>query len=137
MVRIGIAAYGCLDLDKGFNQTGLKPVLSLKADKISTRHLQEGERVGYNATYEAKEEMVVSNYDIGYADGFPRSLSNNYLCADGDALLGRVSMDNSSYLSQKDELLIFDDARAIAKRAGTISYEILTSLSPYLQRKII
>jgi len=137
MVRIGIAAYGCLQLDRGFEETGLKPVLSLTAEKISTRLLKEGERVGYNATYEAKEDMRVSNYDIGYADGFPRVLSNTYLTPDGDELLGRVSMDNSSYKSEKERLLIFDDANEVASCAGTIGYEILTSLAPSLKRNII
>jgi len=137
MVRIGIAAYGCLQLDRGFEETGLKPVLSLTAEKISTRLLKEGERIGYNATYEAKEDMVVSNYDIGYADGFPRLLSNTYMTPDGNELLGRVSMDNSSYSSEKERLLVFDDANEIASYAGTIAYEILTSLSPVLKRHII
>ena len=137
MVRIGIAAYGCLQLDRGFEETGLKPVLSLTAEKISTRLLKEGEKVGYNATYEAKEDMAVSNYDIGYADGFPRLLSNTYLSPDGDELLGRVSMDNSSYNSEKERLLVFDDANEIASCAGTIGYEILTSLSPTIKRHII
>jgi len=137
MVRIGIAAYGCLDLDRGFEETGLQPVLSLWAEKISTRHLEAGERIGYNASYEAEEAMNVSTYDIGYADGFPRLLSNNYFTPDADELLGRVSMDNSSYKSEKQELLLFDDANEIAIAAGTIGYEILTSLSPRIKRIIV
>jgi len=137
MVRVGIAAYGCLQMDRGFEETGLKPVLSLFADKTSSRILKKGERVGYNATFEATEEMLVSNYDIGYADGLSRFLSNNYRTPDGEELLGRVSMDNSSYNSHKQSLLIFDDASEIASFCETISYEVLTSLSPRLQRRII
>ncbi|HIC44771.1 MAG TPA: alanine racemase [Sulfurimonas sp.] len=136
MVRIGIAAYGCLSLDKGLQKTGLEPVLSLFAQKISTRRLKLGHRVGYNATYEAKEEMDVSCFDIGYADGFPRLLSNNYTSPEGFELLGRVSMDNSSYKSDQEELLIFDDARELASKTETIGYEILTSLSPFIRRII-
>ena len=137
MVRVGIAAYGCLALDKGFDETGLKPVLSLLSQKLSTRRLKAGERVGYNATYEAQEEQTVSNYDIGYADGFPRLLSSTYVSPEGFELLGRVSMDNSSYAGNEDELLIFNDANVIASKADTIGYEILTSLSPSLKRIII
>jgi len=137
MVRIGIAAYGCLDRDRGFSPLGLKPVLSLHAQKVSTRQLKAGEKVGYNATYEASKDMKVSNYDIGYADGFPRVLSNTYLTPDGDELLGRVSMDNSSFSCEKERLLIFDDANEIASCAGTIGYEILTSLAPSIKRNII
>jgi len=137
MVRVGIAAYGCLKRDRGFMPLDLRPVLSLYAHKLSTRCLKEGERIGYNATFEAKKDMQVSNYDIGYADGFPRLLSNNYMTPDGSELLGRVSMDNSSYTSEKEKLLIFDDANEVASCLGTIGYEILTSLAPSLKRIII
>jgi len=137
MVRIGIAAYGCLQMDRGFKETGLKPVLSLSAQKISSRVLKKGERVGYNATFEAKNDMVVSNYDVGYADGFSRLLSNVYQTPEGDKLIGRVSMDNSSYISEKETLVIFDDANAIAACCDTIGYEVLTSLSPTLPRRIV
>jgi len=137
MVRVGIAAYGCLCLDKGFEKTGLKPVLSLIAQKISTRLLKAGERIGYNASYEAGSDMIVSNYDIGYADGFSRLLSNSYTSPDGFELLGRVSMDNSSYACEDDEILIFNDASTLAVKVNTIGYEILTSLPSNIKRKII
>ncbi len=137
MVRVGIAAYGCLQMDRGFDETGLQPVLSLVAEKISSRHLKKGQRVGYNASFEADEDMVVTNYDIGYADGLSRLLSNNYQTPDGDELLGRVSMDNSSYRSDKERLLVFDDANEIAAFCQTIGYEVLTSLSPSIERRIV
>ena len=137
MVRVGIAAYGCLQMDKGFEETGLKPVLSLFADKISTRQLHKGQKLGYNATYEADVDIQVSNYDIGYADGLMRSLSNNFRTPDGYELLGRVSMDNSSYATKVEKLLIFDDANEIAAFANTIGYEVLVSLNPSLKREII
>ena len=53
MVRVGIALYGCLQMDVSLPQPLLKPVLSLWGDKISTRLLKKGERVGYNGIYEA------------------------------------------------------------------------------------
>jgi len=137
MVRVGISAYGCLAMDRGFDETGLQPVLSLYAQRISTRTLGKGERLGYNATFEAQEEMEVSNYDIGYADGLKRSLSNAYQTPDGYELLGRVSMDNSSYNTAEDKILIFDDANEMAAHVGTIAYEVLTSLSAYLKRVVI
>jgi len=137
MVRVGIAAYGCLQMDRGFEETGLKPVLSLVAQKLSSRLLKKGERLGYNATFEAIEDTEVTNYDIGYADGLSRLLSNTYLTPDGEELLGRVSMDNSSFKSSKEKLLIFDDANEIAASCETIGYEVLTSLSPGIERRIV
>ncbi len=137
MVRVGIAAYGCLAMDEGLKAGGFKPVLSLWAEKISSRELKKGEKIGYNATFEAHKDMHVTNYDVGYADGLLRSLSNNYRTPGGHALLGRVSMDNSSYNCSEEKLLVFDDANAIASFAGTIGYEILVRLSPEIERKII
>lgn len=137
MVRVGIAAYGCLQMDGGFEVAGLEPVLSLWAERISGRELKKGERIGYNATFEAQEDMRVSNYDVGYADGLLRSLSNNYTTPKGHTLLGRVSMDNSSYDCSEEKILIFDDANAIALSAGTIGYEMLVRLSSSIERRII
>jgi alanine racemase len=136
MVRVGIAAYGCLELPQSQAAQTLQPVLSLYAKKISSRHLREGECVGYGASYKANETCVVGNYDIGYGDGFLRACSNNYVTPAGIKLLGRISMDNSSFLSVDEELLIFSDATEIAKSAKTISYELLTALKPNLKRVI-
>ena len=137
MARVGIAAYGSMDLPPALNIDGFKPVLSLFASKNSSRLLRRGERVGYGATYETKEECIVGNYDFGYGDGFLRVCSNNYTTPNGEKLVGRVSMDNSSFLSDKDEILIFDDAVQIAKVAQTINYEVLTSLKADIKREII
>ena len=136
MVRVGIAAFGCLE-SEAYDTKDLKAVLSLKAHKNSSRSLKKGERVGYGGTYTLEEDAVVSNYDFGYADGFLRILSNNYSTSKNEKLVGRISMDNSSFISQEDEIVVFDDARGIAKFAETISYEILTSLKPHIKREII
>ena len=135
--RVGIAAYGCLEFEKDFIKPPLKPVLSLWAKKISSRKLNKGDRVGYGGTFTAKKDMVVSNYDIGYGDGFLRILSNNYQTPDGYKIAGRVSMDNSSFITDEDEILVFDDARAVATYANTISYEVLTSLKKKIPRILL
>jgi len=136
MVRVGIAIYGCFESD-AVDTSDFKPVLSLWAQKNSQRKIDEGERVGYGGTCTLERDSVISNYDFGYADGFHRLCSNNYITPNGERLLGRISMDNSSFLTDKDELLVFDNASHVAKSAKTISYEVLTSLKPYLSRSII
>lgn len=137
MARVGIAAYGNIQLPNALKVEGLKPVLSLYASRVSSRELKKGECVGYGATYRSEFNSIVSNYDFGYADGFLRACSNNYKTPKSIELVGRVSMDNSSFLSSDDEILVFDDATDIANAAGTISYEVLTSLKPHIQRKIV
>ena len=137
MARVGISAYGCLELSPAFEDAGFKPVLSLHVERISLRVLNKGEAIGYGATYIAEENCVVSNYDFGYGDGFLRQLSNNFTSPTGKKLVGRISMDNSSFISDEEELLIFNDARTIAPSAQTIPYEILTSLKEGLKRKVV
>jgi len=137
MARVGISAYGCMQLPSPLSEDGLKPVLSLWATKISSRELKKGQKVGYGGVYMSEENSIVSNYDFGYGDGFLRSCSNVYKTPNDEKLVGRISMDNSSFLSDKEELLIFDDALHVASFAGTISYEVLTSLKSDISREVI
>ncbi len=137
MVRIGIAAYGCLQMDKTLLQPELKPVLSLWAEKIATKKLRASQRIGYNGTHIMSAEQNTSTYDIGYGDGLLRSASNNgYKTPDGSALLGRVSMDNTTFCTDVQTLCIFDDANAYAESAGTIGYEVLVRLVNSMERKV-
>lgn len=137
MARVGIAAYGCLEMPQELSTLSLKPVLSLYARKNSTRTLHEHDRVGYGATFYSEKSCCVSNYDIGYGDGFLRSCSNHYETPEGINIAGRISMDNSSFICEEKELLIFNDASYAATFAKTISYEVLTSLKPHLKREIV
>ena len=137
MARVGIAAYGCLELENSLHVKNLQPVLSLYAQQLSSRVLHSGDCVGYGADFKADTACRVSNYDFGYGDGFLRSCSHNYITPQGIKIAGRISMDNSSFLTDKEELLIFDDARIAAKFAGTISYEVLTTLKDKIKRKIL
>jgi alanine racemase len=137
MARVGIAAYGALELPFASQATQLKAILSVYAKRLSTRKVKKGSCIGYGASFQTQEECVVSTYDFGYGSGFLRSCSNTYKTPQGVELVGRISMDNSSFLSQDDELLIFNDASKVAKFANTISYEVLASLKPHLQRNII
>lgn len=135
MVRVGIALYGCLEMDKTLPQPDLKPVLSLWGTKISTRILRAGECVGYNGIYEATADEVISTYDLGYANGLDRLASNHYSTPDGIALRGRISMDSVAFASDTEKLLIFDNANEYAASVGTIGYEILACLDKNLKRE--
>jgi len=137
MVRVGIAAYGCLEMDETLEQPDLQPVMTLTAQKIATRTLRKGEHVGYNATFRAEKDMLVSTYDVGYADGLIRAASNSYTTLEGKVLLGRISMDNSSFSGDKEELMIFENVNHYAVAAGTIGYEVLVGLHPEIKREVI
>jgi len=137
MARVGIAAYGCMELPSKINEVTLKPVLSLYAQKINSRKVLKGESVGYGASFISEKDEIVSTYDFGYGDGFLRSLSNRYQTPQKIKIAGRISMDNSSFLCEKEELLVFSDASAVSAQTDTISYEVLTSLKSSLKRQIL
>lgn len=139
LVRIGIAAYGYLEA--AFEEeisSQLKKVASLYADRVSTRILRAGDRIGYSGCTQIQNECVVSTYDIGYGDGFFRvGEGREVSTAQGYKILPRSSMDCFSCMCDMPRICVFDDVSAIARAFGTISYEILTHLSPFIKRTII
>ncbi|WP_309498075.1 alanine racemase [Sulfurovum sp.] len=138
LVRVGISAYGYNELPEPFDEVVLKPVMTLHAQKVSTRVLKAGERVGYGGDFAASEEMRVSTYDLGYGDGWFRYESTKpFMTAEGLPILGRVSMDFISLETDKEIVCVMDDAQAAAKAFGTISYEIITTLSEKIERTVI
>ena len=136
LIRLGIGAYGYNELPEIYNKIELKPVLSLWANRVSTRRLKRGQRVGYGGQYTAPRDMVVSTYNLGYGDGWIRSNSFK-VYIENLPILGRVSMDYISLESIEDEILIFNSVSRIAKEMNTISYEILTQLSSSIERRVI
>ena len=138
IVRVGISAYGYNELPKAFELINLKPVLGLYAKRVSTREIKMGQRVGYGADLISSKDMVVSTYDIGYGDGWCRGDSTKpYITPDGFKIIGRVSMDLITLNSSLDEVCIMQNAKESAKVFNTISYDIITSLSPNIPRYII
>ncbi len=138
LVRVGIGVYGYNELPDSFDETVLRPVMSLYAKKISTRALRAGERLGYGGDFIATEDMIISTYDLGYGDGWYRGDSTQpYVTGEGLPVLGRVSMDSISLASEKDEVCVMSDAQAAAKQFGTISYEITTALSAALPKEVV
>lgn len=98
-VRAGIALYGVLSTPDARTklQPDLRPVLSLKAKVVLIRFIPQGESVGYGRTFVADRDSVIAILPIGYADGFPRSLSNRgiYALINGGCapVVGRICMD--------------------------------------------
>ena len=112
--------------------------MSLWASKISTRELKKGQSVGYGGKFTANEDMTVSTYDVGYGDGFLRlNERNSYTTPKGYKVLGKVSMDNLSLNCSDNEVCIFDDVTKLAEIHDTITYEITTTLNPYIEKEIV
>lgn len=138
MTRIGIAMYGYVDLPDSVTVPNLKPVLSLWAEKISSRLVEKGQCVGYGGVFQANSDMNVSTYDIGYGNGFFRLDENKkFQISDGRDILGRVSMNNLAVEGIDKEICIFDNVKELAKIHQTISYEILCRIDSEIDRRVI
>ena len=136
--RSGIAMYGYTTLHPLIATYDLKPVMALWAEKLSSRILKKGERVNYGGVYEAKEDELISTYDIGYGDGFFRfDGARPIQMADGSFSKGRMSMDSFCLGGDASKVCMFEDANPLAEHFKTISYEIITKLYPALKRIVI
>ena len=145
MVRSGIGLYG---YNNHLNQD-LIPVHKLKSVICQIIEGEKGDTIGYNRAFICKEKTKVGVVPIGHADGVSRSFSKNlYVSVNGKRakVIGNICMDvlminvTTINVDEGDEVIIFDEknnAEALAKSAGTISYEILTNLSQRICRKVI
>jgi alanine racemase len=138
LCRVGISIYGYIDTHYALNPPLLKPVLSLWGKKVSSRVLKKAQKIGYGGVYEAKEDMNIGTYNVGYGDGFFRlNGKKSYFTPKGYEILGKVSMDSLSLNTNEEEVCIFDDATPLAKIHDTITYEIITALKPHLPKEIV
>ncbi|MBK4217807.1 alanine racemase [Paracoccus caeni] len=134
LIRPGIGLYG------GLPFTEAQPVLRLALPVIQTREVKAGEIVGYGGTWTANAPRRIATVAAGYADGILRSLSSSgaqlYAGETACPIVGRVSMDlittDVTGLAEVPPALdLICPAQPIDKLAdfaGTIGYEILTSL---------
>ncbi|MGH1398744.1 MAG: alanine racemase [Alphaproteobacteria bacterium] len=148
IVRPGMALYGLNPTPHLKNP--MKPVVQINASILQIREARAGETCGYNETYRFEENTRVATLSLGYADGFLRSLSNTgklYWNGIPCPIRGRVSMDTTivdiSAVPENDSPRAGDmmevigphqSADDLASDAGTIGYEILTSLSRRFRR---
>ena len=150
IVRAGIMLYGISPLPEF--QKLLKPVMTWKTRIGLVRDLPKGSSVSYGRTFITPREMRVATLSAGYADGYPRHLSNRdtTVLVHGKrcSLLGRVTMDLmmidvSEIVEVKpgDEVVLMgrqDDeeisAGELAERAGTITWEIITRIGSRVRR---
>jgi alanine racemase len=140
LARPGIGLYG------GLPFAAARPVVTLALPVIQVRDVAPGEAVGYGATWTAPAAARIATLAAGYADGLLRALGSGGLALwAGDTacpLVGRVSMDlvtaDVTALADVPSHLEVLNARQtvdhLARAAGTIGYEILTSLGARYDR---
>lgn len=141
LVRPGIFLYG-----GDVPGVSAVPVVRLQTRVVALRTLRAGESVSYGATWVAQADTRVATLSIGYADGVLRSLSGAGAVEINGAvspLLGRVTMDFIMVAVQErcalgDVATVFGGLVSLddqARRAGTISYELLTAMGPRVARR--
>jgi alanine racemase len=154
LARPGIALYGGNPVPHLDNP--MQPVVTLQLKVLQVRHVDTPQAVGYGATHRTEGKTVLATVSAGYADGLLRSLSGS-----GWGLLGGVRVPVAGRVSM--DLITFDvtaapadavregalitligqdgdqmhDVDALANEAGTISYELLTSLSRRAARRYV
>jgi len=145
MVRLGIGLYG-VDADPSI-QNHLRNVAQLRTTISQIKHLKMGESVGYSRKGIAERDMTIATVRIGYADGYPRSLSNGagkmLIRGKPVAVKGNVCMDMTMldvtelHVAEGEEVLVFGEDLSVARLAewaDTIPYEILTGISQRVKR---
>lgn len=137
-VRPGILLYGASPFAESLGQDyGLKPVMTLSSQLISTTHLPAGAAIGYGGTYVCPQPMRIGVVALGYADGYPRHAPTGTPVLIGDRcvpLVGRISMDlltvdlTALPDAQVGERVVLWGqglaAELVAKRINTIAYEL-------------
>lgn len=146
MVRIGIGMLG--ESADPEIQKQLRSVVSFKTviSQIST--VENGESVGYSRRYKADHSTRIATIPVGYADGIPRLIGNQVgnvgvnktlapivgnICMD----MMMINVDHIPHVKEGDTVTVFNAKPSLKEFAGyckTITYEVLTSISPRVKR---
>lgn len=147
MCRAGIILYGLTPSSDLKLPQNFIPVMSFKSIVSQVKEIVAGDTVSYGRTFKAKNNMTVATISCGYADGYPRLLSNKgYVLINGQRakIIGRVCMDqfcvdvtNIKDVKRGDEVLLWGKELPVEQFAdiiGTINYELVCGVSTRVKR---
>ena len=145
MVRVGIGLYGVDALLQ--MQQRLQPVTQLRTTISQIKNIKKGESVGYSRRGIALQDSQIAVVRIGYADGYPRNLSNgkgkmlikgNFVPVIGNVCMDMTMLDvTGTDAEEGDTVIVFGEELSVTDLAGwadTIPYEILTNISQRVKR---
>lgn len=152
-VRPGIMLYGGSPASNSILPINLEAVMSFQSAIIALHEVKKDESVGYGGAWIANKDSIIATVAVGYADGYPRHAPNgvpvailNKLSGEFETarLVGRVSMDMITVdVTSIKNVAIGDQVELwgknisvdqVAELSGTISYELLTSVSKRVPR---
>lgn len=150
MCRPGIILYGLTPSSTMNLKEDFIPVMTVKSVVSMVKEIKEGDTVNYGRTFKADRKMKIATVTAGYADGYPRLLSNKgYVIINGKRakIIGRICMDQMSVdvtdidnVKQGDEVILFGKelpVEELADLCDTINYEIICGISPRVPRIIM
>lgn len=152
IVRSGIITYGLYpseEMDK--ENFKIIPAMELKSQVSFVKTLKAGTPVGYGGTYVTDKETVIATIPVGYADGYPRSLSNKgrvIIKGQSAPIVGRICMDQFMVdvtciegVKQGDEVTLmgkegeeFISCEELSGLAGSFNYEFVCDISKRVPR---
>ena len=152
MARCGVAVYGLDPFQRDPAEQGLRPALTLCSHVADVKRFPAGASAGYGQKWKAPVDTWVGVIPLGYGDGVRRALSNNAEVLVGGRrhpLVGTVSMDNITIdLGPETEVQPGDEAvligrqgeeeilaEEVARRLGTINYEVTCAISARVPRR--
>ena len=147
LCRPGIILYGLSpDKDMVFSEK-LIPAMTLKSVVSMVKEVEKDTYISYGRTFKSNKKMKIATVTVGYADGYPRALSNKgevIINGQRAKIVGRVCMDQMSVdVSHIDSVEIGDEVTLfgkelpvdeIAQICGTINYEIICGISKRVPR---
>lgn len=148
IIRPGITLYGLTpSTDISDSVADFKPVMTLKSVVSLVKVIHAGDTVSYGRTFTADKDICVATVTAGYADGYPRALSNcGEVLIHGKRakILGKVCMDqlvcditDIENVNAGDEVILFGNGlpvEEIANHANTINYEIICGITGRVPR---
>ncbi len=148
LARPGAALYG-INPTPG-HKNPMQPVIKLEAKVLQTRQIDAGAGVGYGHTFHATGPLRTATITLGYADGWHRRTSAAAFFEGAELpFIGRVSMDSiildisalpEGRLKEGDLVELIGPSHpldTVADVAGTIGYEVLTSLGHRFHRRYV
>ncbi len=147
MVRPGILCYGLYPAEGTESILKVTPAMTLKTAVMFVKRVKKGTGLSYGLTYQAQKDTYIATIPIGYADGYPRCLSNtSRVLIQGKAypVVGRICMDQSlvdlgdDFYAPGEEVTVFGrdgiTAQTVASWGNTIPYEVTCNMSRRVPR---
>jgi alanine racemase len=150
MVRFGNAVYGIAPSAEVASAVALDPVMTLRSAVSHVHTVEPGDGVSYGHRWRAPGRTRVAVVPIGYADGYPRALSNRgevLIAGTRAPVVGRICMDHTMIdvtgipgAKTGDAVCLWGPdlgAEDVAARADTISYELVARVGVRVERRYV